>query len=293
MYTSEYRYLGVIFHEHLDFAKHTNTLAASATRALGSVISKYKNNKEMTYEIYSKLVHTCVLPVLDYGSEVYGINKCAEIEKVQNTAARVFLGINRFAPILAIQGDIGWRICQTRIDISILRLWNKFTQMNEDRLCRHVFEWDSDNHQDNWSGYVKKLFDKMNMDNFDSKLPCDIDSCGEKLDCIDSNEWYEKLSFKPKLRSYKKFKFAKFTENYVKMNLSSKERSMLSQFRMGILPINIETGRYRNVPLDKRVCYNCIDTIEDEIHFLLYCPIYTRTIDQFYLIISLMCSFKI
>ena len=58
------------------------------------------------------------------------------------------------------------------------------------------------------------------------------------------------------------------------MNLSSKERSMVLQIRMEILPINLETGRYRNIPVEKRVCFNCTDTIENEMHFLLQCPVY-------------------
>ena len=47
-----------------------------------------------TFEIYGKLIHSCVMPVLDYGAEVWGSYKCAEIEKVQNTAARIFLGVS-------------------------------------------------------------------------------------------------------------------------------------------------------------------------------------------------------
>ena len=100
------------------------------------------------------------------------------------------------------------------------------------------------------------------MNNFALRLPCDVETCSEKLDQIDNIEWHEKLNFKPKLRSYKLFKFATFTENYILMNLSSKERSMVSQIRMGILPINLETGRYRNIPMEKRVCFHCTDKMK-------------------------------
>ena len=33
-------------------------------------------------------------------------------------------------------------------------------------------------------------------------------------------------------------------ENYVKYNLTPSERSAMAQFRFGILPLNIETGRF-------------------------------------------------
>ena len=54
-----------------------------------------------------------------------------------------------------------------------------------------------------------------------------------KLQYIECSEWKEKLNSKPKLRTYKQFKSKKQIENYIKLNLSNKERSFLAQLRMG------------------------------------------------------------
>ena len=51
---------------------------------------------------------------------------------------------------------------------------------------------------------------------------------------------------KTKLRTYCLIKETMCIENYIKCNLSSSERSAIAQFRFGILPLNIETGRFRN-----------------------------------------------
>ena len=48
----------------------------------------------------------------------------------------------------------------------------------------------------------------------------------------------------------------------------------MAQFRLGILPINVEVGRYRNIPLEDRKCEFCVDDIEDETHFLMECNLY-------------------
>ena len=96
----------------------------------------------MLYNTYSKLVKSCVFSVLDYGSEIFGIYKYDQIQRVQNIAARVFLGLNKFAPILSIQGDIGWNFCKTRIDVNILRFWNRIVNTEPSRICKHVFLWD-------------------------------------------------------------------------------------------------------------------------------------------------------
>jgi hypothetical protein len=59
------------------------------------------------------------------------------------------------------------------------------------------------------------------------------------------------------------------------MNLNCRERSLVAQLRMGILPINIELGRYRNIPAHERFCFNCKNVVEDEFHFMFQCPVYS------------------
>ena len=46
-------------------------------------------------------------------------------------------------------------------------------------------------------------------------------------------------------------------ENHVLYNLSTSERSAMAQFRFGILPLNIETGRFQNQPIEQRICKLC------------------------------------
>ena len=248
-YDTKYKYLGVTFHENLDFSMHKNILSKSGTRALGSIINKYKLNKDMPFKMYGKLFHSCVIPILDYGSEVWGMYKCSEVEKVQNTGARVFLGVNRFTPILSIQGDIGWQVCQTRIELNMLRYWNRLLKMDDNRICKHLFLWDHSLAYNNWSYYMKDIFEKINCTVFDERKSCNISDCGEKLSISDNQEWKNKLSYKPKLRTYKQCN--KRVENYIKMNLTCKERSM---FKLGSTTDGRITITYRNWEIQKYSC---------------------------------------
>ena len=52
-------------------------------------------------------------------------------------------------------------------------------------------------------------------------------------------------------------------------------RSFLAQFRCGILPLKVETGRFTGMPLENRLCEFCDrGEIEDEMHFILFCDLY-------------------
>ncbi len=57
--------------------------------------------------------------------------------------------------------------------------------------------------------------------------------------------------------------------------MSRQQRSFIAQLRLRILPIHIETGRFRGTQLDDRICQLC-DTqeVEDEIHFVCKCNLY-------------------
>ena len=273
-FIDKYKYLGVTFSEHLDYKQHKSLLSTSGTRALGNIINKYKCNNEMCFSTYSKLFHACVAPILDYGAEVWGVTGCKELEKVQTNAARIFLGVNKYTPILSIQADIGWKLCKTRIIISMLKYWNRLLNMENNRICKQVFLWDYGIQNDNWSSFILGICETLNLEMFENLSQFDLDHCMYKLTVQDNIDWKESVNTKPKLRIYKLIKSKIETECYVRFNLSSKERSMLAQLRMGVLPINIETGRYKGIPSNERFCYNCKEVIEDEFHFLFSCPQY-------------------
>ena len=63
--------------------------------------------------------------------------------------------------------------------------------------------------------------------------------------CNFENEWVLKLHQLPKLRLYKNIKQNYNMKKYLSMNIPKSHRSLLAQFKCGIIPIRIETGRYR------------------------------------------------
>ena len=88
------------------------------------------------------------------------------------------------------------------------------------------------------------------------------------------NEWREALLNKPKLRTHITFKTNFYTEKYVKKYTCKRARSMFAQLRIGILRLEIETGRYRGIAIEERLCRFSKSLVEDEVHFLCICPLY-------------------
>ena len=47
---------------------------------------------------------------------------------------------------------------------------------------------------------------------------------------------------------------------------------LITKFRISSHQLEIERGRYRNIPASQRICKLCNLEVEDELHFLLECP---------------------
>ena len=90
--TDRYKYLGVIFTDKRNFNDSADNLAKAGGRALGAVISKLHNVKEYGIKTYEKLINSCVVPILDYNSSVWGYKEYDSIDMVQNRSLRYFLG---------------------------------------------------------------------------------------------------------------------------------------------------------------------------------------------------------
>ena len=88
--------------------------------------------------------------------------------------------------------------------------------------------------------------------------------------------WKTEVCNYPKLRTYITYKQEYFIEPYVIIVNNRGHRSALAQFRSGILPLSVETGRFTNIPLEYRLCIFCDSNhLEDETHFLFNCSFYT------------------
>ena len=95
-------------------------------------------------------------------------------------------------------------------------------------------------------------------------------------------EWLKLAKKKSKLKLYLNIKEFGL-EKHIKLNLSRHERSVLSQLRCSILPIQIELGRFTNLKAEERICPICNSgSVETECHFLFDCSKYEANREEFY-----------
>ena len=158
---NQYKYLGLVLDECLDFNVTSSILADSGGRALGAIYNKFRILKGLGYKTYSKMYHTGVVPILDYCAGIWSFNKSEKADSVQNRAIRWYLGVHKYAPNLAINGEMGWVNSDIRRKVEMLRYWNKLLDMDDNRLTKKVFQWDHTTKVKNWNGDMYKLFEQL------------------------------------------------------------------------------------------------------------------------------------
>ena len=87
-----------------------------------------------------------------------------------------------------------------------------------------------------------------------------------------------------KLRMFKNFKSSYKLEKYLNLNLDKHVVFNFSKLRISNHRVEIERGRYKNLPAEERFCKICNDNIsvEDEFHFVMKCTAYSVLRHRFF-----------
>ena len=156
----------------------------------------------------------------------------------------------------------------------LIVFWNRLLNMEDSRLIKHIFHWDYVN-QRCWCQCIKHWLIQPDLECvFSEKLSIDIDRIKIQLNDLMQEQWSNEMHNKPKLRTFAQIKGIFEPEPYVLSNISLQRRSLLARIRLGILPIKIETGRFRSLPVEQRLCELCeMHKVENEIHVLREYPL--------------------
>ncbi len=276
---NQYKYLGIILDEHLKYDHCIKALANSSGRALGGIISKFQCLRNAGYETYSKMYSSGVQPIQEYGAGIWGYCKANPIDMIQNHAMWYYLGVHKFVPNVALTAETAWLKPMYSRYLCVFRFWNRLMNMDDSMLTKKIFIEDYKRCRKNWCSDVQMMFSKLNIkDCFENKDICDIDDIKAKLFVIMDEDTKKEISVKPKLRTFKLFKMSSCVEPYLTYTLDKYKRSLFAQFRCGILPLRIETGRFARIPLNERICEQCdLMKIEDEFHFICEREFYEST----------------
>ena len=123
----------------------------------------------MPFNCFKKLYESLVQPIINYGESIWGASEFSCINSVQNKACKFFLGIGKYAPNTAAQGDMGWKMSLHRQWECILRLKLRLVKLPDICINKRIYVWSesmSCKRVSNWNYKVTDMLNTLEMHRF-------------------------------------------------------------------------------------------------------------------------------
>ncbi len=104
--TDRYHYLGITLSSNGSFLNARKHLAEQANKAMHLLYSR-ANNTDLPIDLTLKLFDHTVLPILIYGSEIFGYENIEILEKVHNNFLRKITNARKSTPMAFLYGELG------------------------------------------------------------------------------------------------------------------------------------------------------------------------------------------
>lgn len=281
-----YKYLGVLFSSRLAWSPAQSLLASQALKAM-FIIDKLNYVYEFPFNASQNMFQKCIIPVLTYGSEVWGIHAHQSIENVLLKYCKKQLGVGSNTPSDAVLGECGSFPLYIKCYSNAVKFWLKIISLENHTLVKACYEMLLrliTLGRKNWASDIKDLlyrhgfgyvWEQQYVANISVFLSC------FKLRLQDNfiQLWNARRSEISKLCLYNLYKFSFEPELYLSLNVPRRLRRYIAKFRTGNINLEIEVGRRFGQPREDRICRLCgernILKVEDEFHMLAECPIYS------------------
>jgi hypothetical protein len=178
---------------------------------------------------------------------------------------------------------------ETRRDMIMLYTWGRICRMEKDRLTRRVYDIRKNraDHEKSWCYRVKQILHSIGLeDKWESEEVGSKEVWKKKIKALfqtrEEEKWKGNVGKSAKLKIYNTYKNELKMEEYIHDNANWRGKQILTRLRTGNSFLEIEQGRHKNIPRERRVCPVCKERTEDEKHFLVECKSYKNERRQLY-----------
>ena len=279
---SKFKYLGIIFSDNGTFNTAVSTLAGQAKKVLFTMRTQTAKLRYPPPILLTHIFNVLVVPILEYGCEIWGWMSCPELEKIHRQFCKFVLNVPISATNLGVYGELGRFPLNVKRYTRVIKFWSKLTKCKDWSPllydCYTIQRFESLR----WARNVQNILNKSGVPYWwDTPIPTDTHLAEKEVHQVLCDQFLQEWSSlleqtTGKLRTFKLCKTDFRREKY--LDLPPHLRSAVTKLRLSCHPLYIETGRYHKphaVPVEERTCIFCKDNaIENETHFLFQCIAY-------------------
>ena len=276
--TDKYHYLGITFSSSGSFLNCRKHIVQQAKKAMYALFTK-ANNAELPLDLTLKLFDHTVLPILTYGSEIFGFENLDMLEAVHNDFLRKLTKSRKSTPIYMLHGELGRYPIAVTIKSRMIAFWSRMLSGDKNKLsfCIYNYMLHLRNNNFKWMNKIKNILETVGRPDIWINqgilpVPKNLHKYVKQI-VVDQyiQEWNAQLRFSNKGRIYNSFKTMFQLEPYTKI-LPLNYALTLFRFRTSNHKFPIETGRWDGTALLDRYCQRCNNgEVGSEQHYLLNC----------------------
>ena len=274
-----YKYLGITFHRNGKLKKAQDEMIKHASKAMYALVGKGRR-LQIPADLMIELFYSLIIPIVTYGSEVWGFSMTRDLEKLQLKFLRMILNIKPSTCNSIVYGETGVYPVYIYVNKNMIGYWCRILMGKASKLCNIMYQCMLRLYHDNvykwpWLVYIRKLLDDCGQSFvWDRQTNVNVKWLKLAMERRMKDQWIQKwqgdMEQKSSCYLYRMYKCIYGMETYLK--LSKESRLYITKFRTSNSKIPVVLGRYNNTPRENRKCHLCqSDDIGDEYHLLLKC----------------------
>ena len=282
--TFQFNYLGICFDYKNTFQKAIAKQVQHGSKALYSLLAK-SSALNLPFDIQWHLFDHVIVPVLTYGSEVWGVENVKMLDVFQRKYMKKQMHLRKSTPNCMLYGETGQLPLQCKTDARLLNFWAKLhtSEGYQHKLSETLYQFmrrlsDRGSIHFKWMQVVKQKLDHLGFgglwessrENNSFNSLWFKEAVKQRVSDIYQQQWRSEMNLNKHCTYYRTFKDLLVIEK--PLSVMRKGVSIpLFRFRCSNMPFP-SNRHVRDDPSGSTACHLCGSAEGDEVHFLLICP---------------------
>ena len=135
----EYTYLGLKFYCNGKLNKAIEHLCSKATRSMFALLKNGRKHN-LPIDVQLHLFSTTVLPILLYGSEIWGCENIEPVERVQLRFLKLLMGLKSSTPSVMVYRELGYQPLKVTIERRAIGYWSHLVAGKETKVSHCIYQ---------------------------------------------------------------------------------------------------------------------------------------------------------
>ena len=278
---NQFKYLGFMFGSSGKHKKGIDALFLQSQRALFNLKTCLYNNNDLSVQLKLQLFKTLIVPILMYGSEIWGYKHYVKMDTLFLGFLKNILGVKKSTPTYMVYKEIGVESLSNIRCLRIIKYWLKVITLEQTSPVKKIYDtllsdYNNNNGINNWASGVRDVLfsngfgyawthqNVPNVNKFISEFKLRLkdifnQKCNNEISKLSINRIYKSLDYD--------------SRNYLVEIRKTHLRIAITKLRLSSHALMNERGRWMNVDYHLRLCESC-NVLEDEFHIVNVCSRY-------------------